>query len=80
MCYAIQQVMKGDHFRHLEKVVGDSYRDEIRRKKARSGYAAQEMVRSRAERRTALREQYFREPWPRYRAISAAAKRKVRDA
>ena len=56
--------------------MGDSYREELKRKKTRSGHATQAMVREGTEGRTAIREQYFRKsPTGRHRSVKATQAR-----
>ena len=58
--------------------MGDSYRAEISSKTKRSGYAAKAMVRSGAETRAALREQYFRKSPAGRRYGAKAAQAQIR--
>ena len=58
--------------------MGSSYRDEIKRKKARSGYAAQTLVREGTAGRAAVREQYFRKSLAgRRSSLKAEAQRRM---
>ena len=62
------------------RLMGDSYREEVRKRKTRSGYSEETLVREGTALRAKVREQYFRKSLARRREILKAAQKRLIDA